>query len=240
MKSNINKLPLRTYTDSQFPAVWTDEKGITIHGYQNRTDLHYGHGWREYVAPTYDAATHKLGGLIYDEGKDIVTNQVIPITEEEFKARAESEKQAKQAQLLEEKKTEQALSSFQTITDEAEALAVKEVYPDWSEEGDYAKRLAGYKVTRTLKGSEGYEVRLFALFQPHTPQVGWEPEITPALWSEIKMQGETEVWTQPTGGDGKYVFGAVVTHKGQTWENIHPAPSLNVWEPGVFGWRVKN
>jgi len=236
MKSNILESPLKLY--DPMPKWWKTRPN-TPHYHTLPPAEHYKDSWRDYVAPEYDPATHKTDELIYDEGKDVVTNLVIPITDEEFKAMAESEKQSKQAQLLDEKKTEQALASFQTITDEAEALAVKEVYPDWSVEEDYLKRLAGYKVTRTLKGSEGYEVRLFALIQPHTPQVGYEPENTPALWSEIKMQGETEVWTQPTGGDGKYVFGAVVIHKGQTWENTHPAPSLNVWEPGVFGWTVK-
>jgi len=83
MKSNINNSPLRTYTDSQFPTVWTDEKGITIHGYQNRTDLHYGHGWREYVAPVIDPVTYKQGGLYFDQPNDVVTNYVLEKTQEE-------------------------------------------------------------------------------------------------------------------------------------------------------------
>ena len=78
--------------------------------------------------------------------------------------------------------------------------------------------------------------------QQHTTQLGFEPDVTPALWREVQIENEIEVWVQPIGGDGKYPLNDpntgenyIVSHNGKTWRNIHQG-SLNVWEPGVFGW----
>lgn len=84
MKSNINESPLKTYSTSKFPTIWTDSEGRTIHGYQNRVDLHHADGWRDYVAPTYNAATHKLGDLYYDTQSDTVSHAVVPLSEQEL------------------------------------------------------------------------------------------------------------------------------------------------------------
>lgn len=71
--------------------------------------------------------------------------------------------------------------------------------------------------------------------QSHQKQLNWSPETVPALFDEITIVGDIEVWVQPIGGDGKYVEGATVTHNGRTWRNDHTG-GLNVWEPSVFGW----
>lgn len=86
MKSSLNDSSIRLYSPSQFPTIWKDSEGRTIHGYQNRTDLHHADGWRDYVAPTYDPSTHRLGELIYDEQNDVVTRQVIAKTPEELES----------------------------------------------------------------------------------------------------------------------------------------------------------
>ena len=83
MKSNIHHTPLRL---SSIPTIGTDSEGRTIHGYQNRIDLHYVDGWREYVEPNYDSFTQRLGELIYDEAQDIVTRVLINKTPEELEA----------------------------------------------------------------------------------------------------------------------------------------------------------
>jgi len=64
----------------------------------------------------------------------------------------------------------------------------------------------------------------------HTTQVGWEPDITPALWNEISG---TQEWVQPTGAHDAYPLGAIVTYQDLTYESIVAA---NVWAPDVFGW----
>ena len=62
-----------------------------------------------------------------------------------------------------------------TITvDDQTALRMVEFYPEWAAGVAYT---AEYKVQRSGK--------LWRCLQPHTSQTGWEPENTPALWTEI-------------------------------------------------------
>ncbi len=62
-----------------------------------------------------------------------------------------------------------------TLTvDDNTALRMTEFYPEWASDTDYT---AGYKVQR---GGN-----LWRCIQAHTGQTGWEPENTPALWTEI-------------------------------------------------------
>lgn len=50
-------------------------------------------------------------------------------------------------------------------------------------------------------------------------------------------------WIQPLGNNGLYPYldqntkkPYQISHKGSLWENTHSG-GLNVWEPGVFGWK---
>ena len=88
MKANIHAQPLILRS---IPFTWTDSEGRTIHGYQNRTDLHYVDGWRDYVEPEFDPITQRLGELIYDEAKDIVTRVVIDKTPEDLESERRSQ-----------------------------------------------------------------------------------------------------------------------------------------------------
>ena len=58
--------------------------------------------------------------------------------------------------------------------DDNAALRMLEFYPEWVAGQDYT---AGYKVQHGGK--------LWRCLQTHTAQAGWEPENTPALWTEI-------------------------------------------------------
>lgn len=80
-----------------------------------------------------------------------------------------------------------------------------------------------------------HEGKLYKVIQPHTSQVGWEPDKTPALFVEIAKPGEIPEWRQPTGAQDAYNKGDQVRHGGQIWESDVDA---NVWEPGVYGWFV--
>jgi len=77
--------------------------------------------------------------------------------------------------------------------------------------------------------------KLYKVNQPHTSQEGWEPDKTPALFTEIPKAGEIPEWKQPTGAQDAYSKGDKVRHGGQIWESNVDA---NVWEPGVYGWTV--
>lgn len=58
--------------------------------------------------------------------------------------------------------------------DDNTALRMREFYPAWAAGQDYT---AGYKVQ--------YGGKLWSCLQAHTAQIGWEPENTPALWTEV-------------------------------------------------------
>jgi hypothetical protein len=82
---------------------------------------------------------------------------------------------------------------------------------------------------------------LYACIQAHIAQSDWRPDLSGlgALWIGFyEPEAGPQPWVQPYGGSGTYVSGSIVTHKGSTWINTIPAPTLNVWEPGVYGWQV--
>lgn len=70
--------------------------------------------------------------------------------------------------------------------------------------------------------------------QGHTSQQGWNPSLTPALWTKIGDPGEEwPAWAQPRGAHDTYEAGAKVSHNGERWTSDVGG---NVWEPGVYGW----
>ena len=77
--------------------------------------------------------------------------------------------------------------------------------------------------------------KLYKVVQPHTSQEGWEPDKTPALFTEIPKPGEIPEWKQPTGVQDAYAKDDKVRHNGQIWQSD---VDNNVWEPGVYGWIV--
>ena len=83
--------------------------------------------------------------------------------------------------------------------DDNTALRMVEFYPEWAVGVDYT---AEYKVQRSGK--------LWRCLQAHTSQSGWEPENTPALWTEIcESHGGTLADPIPYSGNmalesGKY------------------------------------
>ena len=58
--------------------------------------------------------------------------------------------------------------------DDNTALRMTTFYPEWAENTEYT---IGYKVQRSGK--------LWRCVQAHTSQIGWEPENTASLWTEI-------------------------------------------------------
>jgi len=66
----------------------------------------------------------------------------------------------------------------------------------------------------------------------------WAPGVSGwrLLWATTTAAPD---WVQPTGQHDAYKIGDVVTYQGQTWECIAgDANGLNVWAPGVYGWKV--
>ena len=110
-----------------------------------------------------------------------------------------------------------------------EALDGVELFEAWRPGADYA---AGDRVR--------YGGKLYRCEQAHTSQGGWQPTVTPALWTEVAKPGEIPVWRQPTGAQDAYNKGDRVHYpdaEGPVYESVIDA---NVYSPEAYpaGWRV--
>lgn len=124
---------------------------------------------------------------------------------------------------------EQALAYRRKIERAAEsqsdenALDSIELFQHWED-------LIGAQVQSGKRVQDGG--KLYECIQSHTPQVGWNPSLTPALWKEVSLD-EWPAWVQPTGAQDAYNQGDQVSHNDKHWTSDVNA---NVWEPGVYGW----
>lgn len=108
-----------------------------------------------------------------------------------------------------------------------EALGGVELFPAWSAGLDYA---AGERVRCGGK--------LYRCVQAHTSQSGWEPDRTPALWTEIALPGEIPVWKQPTGAQDAYRIGDKVHFPDREGPVFISIVDCNTWPPDVYGWEA--
>lgn len=81
-----------------------------------------------------------------------------------------------------------------------------------------------------------YEGVTYVCLQSHQTLETWIPPNVPALWQSEGGGVACDPWVQPTGAHDAYKLNDCVTHNGQEWISQYNA---NVWEPGVFGWRLK-
>jgi len=116
------------------------------------------------------------------------------------------------------KRIEQAAVS---LPDE-DALDAPEMYPHWRE-----------YMTLAVNDRICYRDKLYRVVQAHTTQAGWEPDIAPALFTEVAKPGEIPDWRQPTGAQDAYMKGDKVRYDGKVWVST---VDNNVWQPGVYGW----
>ena len=100
--------------------------------------------------------------------------------------------------------------------DDNTALRMLEFYPEWASDIDYA---ASFKVQ--------HGGRLWRCVQAHTSQTDWEPENTPALWTEVcESHAGTEDDPIPYDGNmalesGKYYIQDYVIYR-CTRDTINP------------------
>lgn len=106
--------------------------------------------------------------------------------------------------------------------EDSEALEAVELFTAWESGADY-------EISVRVR----YAGKLYRCEQAHTAQDGWEPPVTPALWTEVAKPGEIPEWKQPTGAQDAYNKGDQVRHADKIWTSDVDA---NVWEPGVYGW----
>ena len=115
-----------------------------------------------------------------------------------------------------------------SLSDE-DALEAVELFPAWAVGTEY---VADQRIRHGGK--------LYRCVQAHTSQEGWEPDKTPALWTEVAKPGEIPVWRQPTGAQDAYNKGDKVHYPdadGPVYESLIDG---NVWSPEAYpaGWEV--
>ena len=115
----------------------------------------------------------------------------------------------------------------ESLPDE-DALDGVELFPAWTLDRAYE---SGQRVR--------YGDKLYKCVQAHTSQEGWEPNVTPALWTEVAKPGEIPVWRQPTGAQDAYSKGDRVHYPDQEGPVYASTVDANVWKPGEYGWEVE-
>lgn len=115
-----------------------------------------------------------------------------------------------------------------SLSDE-DALEAMELFAIWKANTEYV-------IDQRIR----YEDKLYRCVQAHTSQEGWEPDKTPALWTEVAMPGEIPVWKQPTGAQDAYNKGDKVHYPDKDGPVYESIVDSNVWEPGVYGWELIN
>lgn len=111
--------------------------------------------------------------------------------------------------------------------DDSDALEAVELFKAWYFGISY---LADERVR--------YGDKLYRCVQSHTSQADWEPDRTPALWTEVAKPGEIPVWKQPTGAQDAYMIGDKVHYPTADDPVYVSTVDNNVWEPTVYGWEV--
>lgn len=114
-----------------------------------------------------------------------------------------------------------------------QAMEVADLYPEWQEK-------KAYTVNEILKYGENAdgETQLYKVLQAHTSQADWTPDTATSLFKKVGFTDNgVPVWTQPLGATDAYKKGDVVSYNGQLYVSTVDA---NVWEPGIYGWELKN
>lgn len=115
-----------------------------------------------------------------------------------------------------------------SLSDE-DALEAVELFAVWAADTDYT-------VDQRVRHGD----KLYRCVQGHTSQEGWEPDKTPALWTEVAKPGEIPVWKQPTGAQDAYNKGDKVHYPDSDSPVYVSTIDNNVWSPDAYpaGWEV--
>ena len=111
--------------------------------------------------------------------------------------------------------------------DDTDAVDAVELFERWHPEMDL---IVDQRVS--------YVGRLYRVVQAHRSQDGWEPDRTPALFTEVARPGEIPVWKQPTGAQDAYNKGDMVHYPYKDDPVYVSIVDANVWQPGVYGWEL--
>ena len=118
----------------------------------------------------------------------------------------------------------------QTLTDE-QAMEIATVYPAYEVGSVYTT-----DEMFTYGTNDVGDPQLYRLLQAHTSQADWKPDVTPALYTAIRLSEEGyPVWSQPTGAHDAYGIGDIVDYNGTLYKSTIDG---NVWSPEAYpsGW----
>lgn len=122
-------------------------------------------------------------------------------------------------------KLREMLHKASSSLSDTDALEAVELFPRW-EHG------TAYRIDQRIRFGD----KLYRVIQAHTSQLGWEPPVVPALFTEIAMYGIIPVWKQPISAQDAYRKGDTVHYPTATGPIYISLYDNNAWEPSQFGW----
>ena len=198
------------------PKNYLTDDNRMIFNFNNNVELMKNNGFKEVedIVPSYDATTHYVIKVGYDEGEDkIVVNYEVLEKELTYAEKLTSQQELAMSFLAD------------NLTDE-QAVQVPLIFEAWQVGVDY-------KVGKKLV----YEEVLYKVLQDHTSQETWTPKDAPSLFARVLVDdgGAVLDWVQPDTTN-PYMKGDRVKFEGKIYESLIDS---NVWSPTAYpaGWK---
>ena len=198
------------------PKNYLTDDNRMIFNFNNNVELMKNNGFKEVedIVPSYDATTHYVIKVGYNEGEDkIVVNYEVLEKELTYAEKLTSQQELAMSFLAD------------NLTDE-QAVQVPLIFEAWQVGVDY-------KVGKKLV----YEEVLYKVLQDHTSQETWTPKDAPSLFARVLVDdgGAVLDWVQPDSTN-PYMKGDRVKFEGKIYESLIDS---NVWSPTAYpaGWK---
>ena len=198
------------------PKNYLTDDNRMIFNFNNNVELMKNNGFKEVedIVPSYDATTHYVIKVGYNEGEDkIVVNYEVLEKELTYAEKLTSQQELAMSFLAD------------NLTDE-QAVQVPLIFEAWQVG-------VNYKVGKKLV----YEEVLYKVLQDHTSQETWTPKDAPSLFARVLVDdgGAVLDWVQPDSTN-PYMKGDRVKFEGKIYESLIDS---NVWSPTAYpaGWK---
>lgn len=125
------------------------------------------------------------------------------------------------------------IATLDAETQQEDILEIASVFPEY-EIGKNYKAKSVFSYGENAVG----DAQLYMVLQDHTSSEEWPPDASPSLYKAIGITEDgIPEWVQPLGTEDSYMKNDVAYHKEQVWVSTE---DHNVWEPGVYGWVLKD
>ena len=197
------------------PKNYLTDDNRMIFNFNNNVELMKNNGFKEVedIVPSYDATTHYVIKVGYNEGEDkIVVNYEVLEKELTYAEKLTSQQELAMSFLAD------------NLTDE-QAVQVPLIFEAWQVG-------VNYKVGKKLV----YEEVLYKVLQDHTSQETWTPKDSPSLFTKVLVDDGGAVLdrVQPDSTN-PYMKGDRVKYDGKIYESLI---DNNIWSPTDYptGW----